>query len=45
MVEKMFNDFLFEKWNWISYVIKAYLIHDLYVVKVVEAFIALKWKT
>ena len=28
----MFNDFLIGKWKWILYVMKAYLIHDLYFV-------------
>ena len=29
MDEKMFNDFLIEKWKWILCIIKAYLIRDL----------------
>ena len=33
MNEKMFNDFSHWKVKRISYVIKAYLIHDLYAVK------------
>jgi hypothetical protein len=38
MDEKMFNDFFNEKWKWSLYVIKAYLIHDLCFVYLVEAF-------
>ena len=39
MDENMFHDFLIGKWNWIVYVIKAYLFHDLYFVYVGDAFI------
>ena len=42
MDENMFNDLLIRKWKWISHVIKAYTIHDLYVV---EAFITSHLKT
>ena len=42
--ENMFNDFLIGKWMWIEYVIKACLLHDMYYVYVVEAFITLHWK-
>ena len=45
MDEKMVNGFLIERWKWSVEVIKAYLIHDLYFVYVVEAFIALKLKS
>ena len=45
MDEKMFNDNLIRKWEYILYVMKAYLIHDLYFVYVVEAFIMLNWKS
>ena len=38
MAENMFNDFIFGNWNWISYVIEEYLIHDLYHAYAVEAF-------
>ena len=41
---KMLNDFLIGKWKWITYVIKAYVFHDLYFVYVVEAFIIFIWK-
>ena len=44
MDERMFNDFLVGKWKWVLYVIKAYLIHDLCFVHVVEAFITLNWR-
>ena len=39
--EKVFNDFVIERQKWIVYVKKAYMIHDLYFVHVVEAFIIL----
>ena len=39
--ENLFNDFLIKELAWILHVIKAYLIHDLQVVYVVEAFITL----
>jgi len=42
--ENIFNNFFNAKWKWIEYVIKAYLFHDLYLMYVVEAFIALDWK-
>ena len=41
---KLIYDFLNGKWKWISYAIKAYLIHDSYLVYVVEALITLTWK-
>jgi hypothetical protein len=44
MDNKMSIDFLIRKWAYILRVIKAYLIHDLYFVYVVEAFITLNWK-
>ena len=28
--ESMFNDFLIEKWKWISYVVKTYFIYGLW---------------
>ena len=34
----MFNDFLIRKGTWILHVIKAYIIHDLNYVYVVETF-------
>ena len=37
--ENLFNDFLIGKRKWISYVIKAYLIYDIYLVYIVEAFV------
>ena len=37
----MFNDFLIRKWTWIVHVINAYLMHDLYLMKV---FLTLNWK-
>ena len=39
--EKMFNENIIGKWKWISYVIKVYFIHDLYLVYIVETFIIL----
>ena len=42
--EKKFNEFLIGKWKWVLYVIKAYLIHDLYVVHVVKEIITLNLK-
>ena len=45
MDEIMVNGFLIEKWKWSLYVIKTYLVHGLYLVYVVEAFIALKLKS
>ena len=41
MDENLFNEFLIGKVKWSSYVIKAYLIHDLYFIYVVDAFITL----
>ena len=41
-MKKTFTDFLIEKWKWILCVWKDYLVHDLYFVYVVEAFITLK---
>ena len=35
MYEKMFNNFLIEKWKWIVHVLHAYLFHDIYFVYVV----------
>jgi hypothetical protein len=31
--KEMFNDFLIGKWKWVLYVIKTYLIHDLYIME------------
>ena len=44
MYDKMFNDLLIAKWKWILHVMKAYLIHDLYIVYVADAFTTLNWK-
>jgi hypothetical protein len=44
MDEKTFNDFLIEKWRWISSIIKASSIHSSYFVYVVEAFTTLHYK-
>ena len=43
--KKMLNDFLIREWTWILHVIRTYLIHELYFIYVVEAFIILNWKT
>ena len=45
MDEKISNDFLIGMSKWITHVIKAYLIHELYTINVVEAFITLNWKS
>ena len=43
MDDKTLNGFLIEKWKCILRELKAHLIHELYVVYVVEAFIILNW--
>ena len=45
MDENLFNDFLIGMWKWVVYVIKAYLLHGLYFVYVVEAFIHVGYET
>ena len=40
--EKALNDFLIGKWKWISYTIKAYLIHDFYIFS--GGILTLNWK-
>ena len=44
MDEKMLNEFFIRIWTWISHVIKACLIHDIYCVYVVEALVTLNWE-
>ena len=41
----MLKDFLVGKWDWIIYVVKAHLFHDLYFVYIVYAIITLEEKT